>query len=79
MKKNFNYLELYAWCVAEGKTIHQSGTSDRVHLMRLYRVDSFIYNTGFYPYGVRIRNNKGYELNETYYMQQFIYFELYLN
>lgn len=72
--------ELYAWCVADRETTNWPNIRDRVHVMHLYRVDRFVSDDRrFFPYGVRIRDFNGNELNETFYMQQFLFMEIFMN
>lgn len=76
MKKIDSFRELYAWCVNNTMT----GNTDAVHVLHLYRVDRFVDDDlRFYPYGLRLRDYRGNELTETFYMQQFLYFDIYLN
>jgi hypothetical protein len=76
MTKPDNFMELYAWCVNNTMT----GPTDGVHVLHLYRVDRFVTDDDrFYPSGVRLRDHRGNELTETFYMQQFIFFMIYMN
>lgn len=69
-------MELYAWCVNS----HATGNTDGVHICHLYKVCRYVDDDKrFYPCGLRIEDYLGNELTETFYMQQFLYFEIYLS
>ena len=74
-----SFVEVYAWCVADEETTHRPGTTDRVHIMHLYRVIKYVDQKGFFPRGVRIKDYKGNELTETFFIQQFLYMIIYMN
>lgn len=72
-----NNIELVAVCVDVSAGADYG--SNFVHIGKYYKVKQFVEQSGFFPYGVRVIDYKGNELNQTFYIQRFIYFERNLN
>lgn len=63
--------EMFAYCVND--TPEDDCVNDNVHENHLYKVNSFVNEEGFFPYGVRIADNSGNELTQTFHLARFLY------
>lgn len=72
-----NEIELFALCV--NSIIGIDSGNDMVNSGHCYKVVRFVDEHGFFPYGVRVSDYMGNELNQTFHTQRFLYFETVLN
>ena len=69
--------EIFANCIDDQED--KDFKADRVHLGHVYKVCRFVLEDGFSPFGVRVSDFNNNELDQTFYLQRFTYFENILN
>lgn len=71
------HIEMFALCL-DAKPSRDS-VFDMVNSGRCYKVIRFVDQDGFFPYGVRVADYRNNELDQTFFVQRFRFFEYILN
>lgn len=70
-------IEMFALCLNAQPS--RDSILDMVNAGRCYKVLRFVDESGFFPYGVRVADYRNNELDQTFFVQRFRFFEIILN